>query len=416
MKIAVVGAGVSGLVAAHLLARRHDVTVFEANAYAGGHTHTHTVVTESGEHRVDTGFMVYNDRNYPNFERLLAQLGVGTQPSNMSFSVHGDNPEFEYAGHSPNALFAQRRHAVTPRFLGMLADVRRFQRAARALLRDGSEPGPSLGEWLEQQRFGEAFVERVIVPQASAVWSADPRQMWSFPARFLAAFFDNHGLLHLHGRPCWRSVSGGARSYVERIVAPFGARRLRLATPIQTIRRNEDAVEVAPRGGEPERFDHVVVGAHADQALRMLGDASEREHEVLGAFPYQPNDAVLHSDRSLLPRRRRAWASWNYHLLDAPTGRTTVTYHLNRLQDLRADRELCVSLNMSDAIDPDQVIARMTYDHPVYTQAGMDAQRRWEEVSGVRRTWFCGAYWGWGFHEDGVVSALRVAERLGCRL
>ncbi len=410
MRIAVVGGGVSGLVAAHLLHQRHDVWVFEALDRPGGHTNTIRVDTADATHWVDTGFIVFNDRNYPRFERLLRRLGVAWQPSTMSFGVSDEAGDFEYASSSPNALFAKRAHLVTPRFHRMLADVVRFQRAGAALLR--SREDPSLARWLEQQRFSRAFVEHVIVPQASAVWSADPGQMWTFPARFLAEFFENHGMLALRDRPRWRTIRGGSHRYVEALVAPWRD-RLRLGTPVRAIHRHADHVTVTPDGGEPERFDQVVLASHSDQALAMLADATPREHEILGAIPYQPNEAVLHTDARLLPRRRRAWASWNYHLLDEPTDRPAVTYHMNRLQSLRTDRELCVTLNRTAAIDPARVIRTIAYAHPVYTSAGQAAQLRHAEVSGVGRTHFCGAYWGWGFHEDGVASAVRVAERLG---
>jgi predicted NAD/FAD-binding protein len=414
VRIAIVGAGVSGLVAAHLLGRQHDVCVFEASHYAGGHTNTIRVDTPNETHHVDTGFIVFNDRNYPGFERLLDRLGVAWQPSSMTFSVSDDRGDFEYNGSSPNGLFAKRAHLVTPWFHRMIADLARFNRSAKELLvRDGD--GPSLGQWLEQQRFSRPFVERLIVPQASAVWSADPHQMWSFPARFLAEFFDNHGMLSLRGRPQWRTVRGGSARYVEALIRDFGG-RIALNTPVTSVARASDHVLVTPRGGEPQRFDEVVLATHSDQALALLHDASDREHEVLGAIPYQANEAVLHTDVSLLPRRRRAWASWNYHLLDRPAPQTTVTYHMNRLQSLNAEREFCVTLNRTSEIDPRHVIRKIAYAHPVYTADGVTAQRRFEEISGANRTHFCGAYWGWGFHEDGVVSAQRVAERFGARL
>jgi uncharacterized protein len=415
MRIAIVGAGVSGLVVAHLLDRRHDVTVFEAGAYAGGHTNTIRVDTPNETHEVDTGFIVFNDRNYPNFERLLATLGVAWQESTMSFSVSDGIGQFEYSGASPNGLFANRRHLIAPWFHRMVADLVRFNRAARELLAvDDPGRGPSLGEWLERQRFSRAFIDRLIVPQASAVWSADPRQIWTFPARFLAEFFDHHGMLGLRGRPRWRVIAGGSKRYVDALTAPF-AHRIRLRTPVDAITRGPGAVLVRPRGGEPERFDEVVLATHSDQALALLEDASPREREVLAAIPYQDNEAVLHTDTRMLPRRRRAWASWNYHLQPEPADRTTVTYHMNRLQSLRAEREICVTLNRTEAIDPALVIRKIAYAHPVYTDAGVQAQRRFEEISGWRRTHYCGAYWGWGFHEDGVRSALRVAERVGAR-
>jgi uncharacterized protein len=412
MRIAIVGAGVSGLLAAHLLHDRHEVTVFEAAARPGGHAHTVRVDLADETHWVDTGFVVFNDRNYPRFERLLDRLGVATQPTDMSFGVSDERGRFEYASTSPNGVFARRANLVSPAFLRMLAEVPRFQRESRALL--ASDEDPSLAEWLERRRFSRAFVERLIVPQAAAVWSADPRQMWSFPARFLAEFFANHGMLDLRGRPQWRTVTGGSRRYVDALVAPF-RERLRPATPVRAIRRHDSHVTVQPRGGEPERFDAVVLATHADQALGLLDDATPREREVLGAIPYQPNEAVLHTDRRLLPRRRRAWASWNFHLLDVPAGRPAVTYHMNRLQSLRASEELCVTLNRTEAIDPARIVATFAYAHPVYTSEGVAAQRRHSEISGRRRTHFCGAYWSWGFHEDGVASAVRVAAELGGR-
>lgn len=411
MDIAVIGAGVSGLVAAHLLSRAHNVTVFEANEYAGGHTNTVRVDTEHQTYWVDTGFIVFNDRNYPNFELLLSRLGVTWQPSNNSFSVADEYGNFEYSSASINGLFAKRLHFAAPRFHGMLVDVARFLRDARDLLDDDSV-SPSLGDWVSQKRYSRLFVEGVLVPLVSAVWSTDPRQMWNFPARFMAEFFDNHGMLSLRNRPRWRTVVGGSHRYVEALTRPLGD-RLRLSAPIRAIRRYSDHVTVAPRGGESVRFDEVVIATHSDQALAILTDADAREREVLGSIPYQPNETVLHTDVRLLPRRRRAWASWNYHLLATPAGRATVTYHMNRLQSLRADREFCVTLNRTAAIDPAKVIRTFSYAHPVYTREGHAAQARHGEISGHNRTHFCGAYWSWGFHEDGVTSAMRVAERLG---
>jgi uncharacterized protein len=412
MRIAIIGAGVSGLVAAHLLHDRHEVSVFEAGARPGGHADTVRVDTADATHWVDTGFIVFNDRNYPRFERLLDRLGVATQPARMSFGVSSEDGAFEYASTSPNGLFATRANLVSPRFHRMLRDVRRFQREARDLL--ASDEDPALAEWLERRGFSPAFVERLIVPQAAAVWSADPRQMWSFPARFLAEFFDNHGMLGVRGRPRWRAVTGGSHRYVDALVRPFRD-RLRLRTPVRAIARGPGDVTVTPVAGAPERFDEVILATHSDHALALLADATAREHAVLGAIPYQRNEAVLHTDERLLPRRRRAWASWNYHLLEAPSGRPTVTYHMNRLQSLDAPVELCVTLNRTDAIDPAKVIRTVEYAHPVYTSAGAAAQRRHHEINGRRRTHFCGAYWGWGFHEDGVASAVRVAEALGGR-
>lgn len=408
MRIAIIGTGVSGLVCAHMLHGDHELVVFEAHERAGGHTNTVHVETDTEAYDLDTGFIVFNDRNYPNFERLLDELAVPTQPSQMSFGV-SDGVNFEYSSVSPNGLFANRVHAITPSFQRMIADLVRFHGDARRLL--ASEESPSLRDWLVRQRYSRAFVERLIVPQASAVWSADPAQMWSFPARFLVEFFDNHGMLGFRNRPRWRTITGGSRNYVEVITRPW-RERLRLSTRVTGVARHCDHVTVFSRGQEPERFDAVVIATHSDQALALLADSSERERELLGAIPYQRNEAVLHTDRSLLPRRRRAWASWNFHLGADATGRCTVTYHMNRLQSLCADREFCVTLNRTEAIDPDQIIQKVQYAHPVYTPAGVAAQARHHEISGRNRTHYCGAYWGWGFHEDGVNSALRVVREL----
>jgi predicted NAD/FAD-binding protein len=404
VRIAIVGSGIAGLTCAHVLHRRHEITLFEADDRLGGHTNTVRVDLADETHHVDTGFIVHNDRNYPGFRRLLAELGVATQPSEMSFSV-SDGAGFEYNGSSPNGLFACRAHLVRPSFHRMVRDLVRFNREARGLIGlNGS--GPSLGAFLEAGGYSRAFVERLIVPQASAVWSADPAQMWDFPASFLAEFFDNHGMFELRGRPRWHTVAGGAKTYVDALAAPL-AGRIRLSAPVRAIRRGPDAVEV-----DGERFDAVVIAAHSDQALAMLADPSAVEVEVLGAIPYQRNEAVLHTDGRLLPQRQRAWASWNFHLEDRPAGRTTVTYHMNRLQSLRSRTQLCVTLNRSEAIDPAKVIRTIGYAHPVFTRKGVAAQARWGEISGRDRIHYCGAYWGFGFHEDGVASALRVCERL----
>ncbi len=408
MKIAIVGTGVSGLVAAHLLHREHELTVYEAGARIGGHTNTVRVDFEDETHWVDTGFIVFNDRNYPNFEALLAELGVASQPSHMSFSV-SDGRDFEYAG-TPRGVFARPGHLLSPSFLGMLRDWHRFNREARALI-GMNGTAPSLGVWLEKKGFSQHFVERLIVPQASAVWSSDPEQMWDFPASFMAEFFENHGMFSLRDRPRWRTVSGGSISYVEAITAPWRD-RIRLRAPVQRIERIGSGVRIEAEGCESEDFDQVVIATHSDQALALLADPSEAEHEILGAIPYQRNEAVLHTDTALLPRRRAAWSSWNFHLTPEPARGTTVTYWMNNLQRLRSKRELLVTLNRGEEIDPEQVLRRFSYKHPVYTAEGVAAQARHGEISGIRNTHFCGAYWGWGFHEDGVLSAIRACERI----
>lgn len=408
MRVAIVGAGVSGLTAAYRLADEHEVVVFEAADYAGGHANTVEVETESGPLAVDTGFIVYNDRNYPNFERLLAELGVPTQPSEMSFGV-SDGAGFEYNGSSANGLFAQRSNLARPSFHRMIRDLVRFNREALELLE--SDHDPSLREWLDERGYSDGFIERLIVPQAAAVWSADPEQMWSFPARFMLEFFDNHGVLGFRDRPQWRTITGGSRVYVEALLRSVQG-SVRLSTAVQSVARFDTHVSVRA-GGSVERFDSVVFATHSDQALSLLADPSEAERELLGAIPYQPNQAVLHTDRSILPHRRRAWASWNYHLDTANPGLPTVTYHMNRLQSLRSEQELCVTLNRTESIEPAKIIRQIQYAHPVYTREGVAAQARVDEISGHRRTHFCGAYWGWGFHEDGVASAVRVVDEIG---
>jgi predicted NAD/FAD-binding protein len=326
----------------------------------------------------------------------------------MSFSVSDGRGEFEWAA-TPIGLFANLGHIVDPSFHRMLRDLRRFFREARTLIGTNGD-GPSLREFCAERGYSEYFVERLIVPQVSAVWSADPEQLWSFPASFIAEFFANHGSLQLVGRPRWHTVTGGSQRYVEALTAPF-AGDIRTNTPVRAVRRGFDGVEVAWDGGS-ERFDSVVFACHSDQALRMLADPTQAETEVLGAIPYQENSTVLHTDESLMPRRRAAWASWNYHLADEPTGRTTVTYAMNRLQSLKADRQFLVTLNRDGDIDPAKVLERTTYAHPVYTRESVAAQHRWEEIS-RGRTHYCGAYWRWGFHEDGVWSALRACEAIG---
>jgi uncharacterized protein len=328
----------------------------------------------------------------------------------MSFSVSAEAEDFEYSSHGLRGLLAQPSNLARPRFLRMVGDYVRFNHAARALLADPDDER-SLHAFLDDEGFSPSFVERLLVPQAAAVWSADPDQMWSFPARFLVQFFAHHGMLSLTDRPRWSTITGGSARYVEALTAPF-ADRIRVRSPIAAVTRYPTHVDVVPEGGPVEEFDEVVLAAHADEALALLTDPSPAEAEILGAFPYQPNEAVLHTDRALLPRRRAAWAAWNYHLPAQPRGRCAVTYYMNHLQSLDADRPFCVTLNRTAAIDPAQVIRVIPYAHPVFTRAAMAAQERHAEISGVERTHYCGAYWRWGFHEDGVASAHQAVARM----
>lgn len=417
MQLAIIGTGISGALCAALLAGEHEITVFEAGDHVGGHTNTVDVELDGRRFAVDTGFIVYNDWTYPNFTRLLEKLCVATQPSDMSFSVRCERSGLEYCGSTLNALFAQRSNLLRPSFHRMIRDILRFNKEAPELLESADE-SLQLGEYLDARGYSREFLEHYILPMGGAIWSAEARRMRSFPARYFVQFFQNHGMLSVDERPQWRVVRGGSQRYMQALTRGFRD-RIRVRTPVASIRRFDDHVEVTSKGSPPngsmrERFDHVVIAAHSDQALAMLADASSAEREVLGAIPYQPNEAVLHTDSSVLPRRKRAWASWNYHLgASGPEAGVAVTYWMNRLQSLDAPAEFCVTLNDVSRIDPARVIRRIRYHHPVYTVAGVAAQKRWGEISGIGRTHFCGAYWGFGFHEDGVKSALAVARSFG---
>jgi len=404
MKIAVVGTGIAGNVAARRLHGEHDITVYEAGRHIGGHTHTHDIGHAGRRWNIDTGFIVFNDWTYPNFIALLDELGVASQPSNMSFSVRDERSDIEYNGTTLNTLFAQRSNLLRPSFLGMVRDIMRFNREAPALMASGDDT-LTLGDYLRAGNYGQPFVERYIVPMGAAIWSTDPASMQAFPARFFVRFFHNHGMLSVDHRPTWRVVRGGSARYVEKLVAPFRD-RIRLQAPVEWIRRLPDQVLLKARGAAAERYDAVFLACHSDEALRALADPSSAEREVLGAIPYQENEAVLHTDTRLLPRRRLAWAAWNYHVRRADDHQVALTYNMNILQGLDAREPFLVTLNRSDDIDPAKVIRRVTYHHPLFTPAGVAAQARQGEINGPLRTFYCGAYWRNGFHEDGVVSAL----------
>lgn len=415
MKIAVLGTGISGLVAAYLLHRQHDLTVFEANDYVGGHTNTIKVETENGPVFVDAGFIVHNDWTYPNFIRLLETLGVETRPTSMSFSVTSAQTGLEYSSASINCQFAQRRNFLRPSFYRLLLDILRFNREALSLLEDSVNDTLTVGEYLRQRGWSQSFRDHYLVPMAGAIWSASPKQLEQFPIRFILEFYRNHGMLNVFKRPQWRVIAGGSYRYVEALTAGFRD-RIRLRCPVHGIRRTGDGVLVQPREGREERFDHVIVACHADQALRLLRDPSALEQDLLSAFPYQRNEAVLHTDTSLLPRNRRAWASWNYRVPKEDQSAVAVTYNMNILQGLQTPDVYCVTLNETSAIDPIRIVRRITYHHPTYNARQAEAQRRHQEVINVRRTSYCGAYWGYGFHEDGVRSALEVCKQFGATL
>ena len=416
MRIAIVGSGIAGMTAAHLLRQQgHDVHVFETDGRPGGHAHTVTVDLPGGPVAADTGFLVYNERTYPLFTRLLADLGVASHPSDMSFSLSDLRCGLEWRGTSLSTVFAQRRNAARPAFLAMLADVIRFNRLARRLLADPSAPSGTLADLLEGHRWSQGFLDWYLVPLGSAIWSADPETFTRIPARTFAEFFSRHGLLGPGDQPAWRTVTGGSTRYVHKILEPFRNRgRLHLGSGVTKVRRHPDGPELLlPEG--PATFDHVVLATHSDQALELLGDPTDEERAVLGAIRYQPNRATLHTDATLLPQNRRAWASWNYLRPEGPAQGATLTYYLNRLQGFDADRPVLVTLNRDDEIDPDKVVARFDYAHPVIDQATVAVQQRQRALSAGSVS-FCGAYWGYGFHEDGVRSALTVCARFGARL
>jgi predicted NAD/FAD-binding protein len=404
MRIAVIGSGISGMVAAFHLSRDHEISVFEAGDYIGGHTHTVDVELGGRRHSVDTGFIVFNDWTYPNFIRLLDELQVPWQPSDMSFSVRCEKSGLEYNGTSINSLFAQRRNLVRPSFLRMVADIMKFNRLAPALLREGAE-GISLGDYLDRGGYSRYFVDHYIIPMGAAIWSARPADMLDFPARFFVEFFANHGFLSVSDRPTWRVIQGGSREYIKRLTAPY-AQRIHLNTPVAGVQRQPHKVSIRLRNGSVEHFDQVFMACHSDQALKLLSDPSREEREILGAIGYQANEALLHTDVRLMPRRPLAWAAWNYHLPVVPHDRVTVTYNMNILQRLDASSQLLLSLNRNADVEARSVLGSYVYHHPIYTAAAVAAQQRRHEINGAQRTYYCGAYWGYGFHEDGVKSAL----------
>jgi predicted NAD/FAD-binding protein len=407
MRVAVIGSGIAGLASARLLSRKHAVTLFETNAYPGGHTHTHAIHMDGRDYTVDTGFIVHNRAHYPLLSALFDELGVETQPTTMSFSVRNQATGLEYNAANLDTLFCQRRNLLSPRFLGMIRDLMRFYREAPALLEESGE-GPTLGEYLERGGYGAAFRDEHLVPMASALWSSPSAAVLGFPAHYLVQFMANHQMLSLSGRPEWRVVTGGSRRYVDAMRARWSVDE-RLNTPVLAVRRHDDTVDVVTAAGT-EAFDEVVLACHSNQALALLADADDTERSILGAMTYQANDTVLHTDASLLPRSRKAWAAWNAFIPADPGDACTVSYCMNLLQGFSSPEPFVVTLNRSNAIDPKRILRRMSYEHPVYTHASVAAQTRKAEIQGRRRVWFAGAYWGWGFHEDGIRSAVELAH------
>ncbi|AVV85850.1 NAD(P)/FAD-dependent oxidoreductase [Shewanella putrefaciens] len=413
--IAIVGTGISGLTCGHLLSESHKVTVFEANDYIGGHTATVDIHHQGQNYAIDTGFIVFNDRTYPRFERLLARLKVKILPTEMSFSVHNTLTGLEYNGHHFSSLFAQKRNIFNPRFWTFLREILRFNKSCKAIYQQDKYPEGNLGDFLEREHFSPFFAEHYILPMGAAIWSSSIEDMRAFSLRFFIRFFEHHGLLNVSDRPQWYVLEGGSRSYIPDLIAPF-KESIHLNSPVSAIERQHDGVRLLVKG-EWLEFDEVILACHSDQALRMLMDPTSTEKAVLGDLQYQDNDVVLHTDTRILPQRKAAWASWNYRLDGDLKRPASVTYNMNILQQLPANAPtFCITLNQSELIDEAKVLRRFTYAHPVFNEASLKAQARREEISGHNHTHFAGAYWHNGFHEDGVRSALDVCAHFGVEL
>lgn len=413
MKVAIVGSGISGLGCAHRLAsQRHDVAVFEASDRIGGHTATYDVKVGTRRYAIDTGFIVYNNQTYPNFIDLMDSLGVATKATSMGFSVSDDATGLEYAGNNLNALFAQRANLVSPRFLSMVRDILRFNKESVLDLQAGTlGTGETLGAYLQRKRYSKAFCDKYLLAMTSAIWSADFSDARDFPVEFFIRFFRNHGLLQVRNRPQWRVIEGGSREYIQPLIFGFED-RIFVNHAVRRVERPPGRSPVLTfQDGSQKVFDQVVLATHSDQALGMLADPTPQEKSILGAIPYRDNDVVLHTDHRLLPKNRKTWSSWNYRMRPG-NNRAVVTYNMNILQGINAPETFCVTLNDTDSINPARILGRFNYAHPQFTVAGVAAQERWAEINGVNKTWYCGAYWHNGFHEDGLVSGLRVAEAL----
>jgi predicted NAD/FAD-binding protein len=416
MKIAIIGTGISGLTTAYLLNKKHAVTVFEKNDYVGGHTHTHNINLNNKNYAVDSGFICYNENTYPNFIKLLKILGVESQKTTMGFSVKSKKKKLEYAGNSLNSLFSQRKNIFSISFLWMIRDILLFNKNAKKDLATISLK-LTLGEYLKNNNYSKAFIYNYIVPMGAAIWSTKATSMLDISALFFIRFFDNHGLLQINNRPNWWVIKGGSKEYVKKLVSSF-KENIRLSSPVYSINRTDEKIEIklSSDNAQIETFDAVVIATHSDQALKLLSDKTSLEEEILSALPYQKNEALLHTDHSVLPKNKLAWASWNYNLDQEPEAPIALTYNMNILQSFNATETFCVTLNSNGLINPTKVIKKLKYDHPLFTVKGIAAQKRKNEISGVNNTYFCGAYWRNGFHEDGVVSALDVAKQFGISL
>ena len=412
MKIAIIGSGISGLTSAYLLNRNHDITVFEANDYIGGHTHTHNIKIKDKEYAVDTGFIVYNERTYPNFIKLLDTLGVERQLSTMGFSVKSASEDYEYAGESLNGLFAKRSNIFRPGFLRMLYEMYHFGKKSDSTGL-GLDASITLGTYLRSENYSNEFINYFIIPMGAAIWSTPANKVLDMPAYFFIKFFYNHGMLEIMNRPKWWVIKDGSSAYIKKIIKGFES-KINLSSPIRTVSRLDNGIEIETADSKkPLMFDAVVFATHSDQALGMLKDPTEKEKDILSSIPYQKNEVLLHTDSSVLPKRRLAWASWNYQLDSNPENPVVLTYNMNILQSLDCDEIFCVTLNDYQSVDKSKVLKKITYHHPLFTVKGVEAQKRKLEISGVNNTYYCGAYWHNGFHEDGVASAIEVCKHFG---
>ena len=412
MKIAIIGSGISGLTSAYLLNRNHDITVFEANDYIGGHTHTHNIKIKNKEYAVDTGFIVYNERTYPNFIKLLDTLGVERQLSTMGFSVKSASEDYEYAGESLNSLFAKRSNIFRLGFLRMLYEMYRFGKKSDSTGL-GLDVSITLGTYLRSENYSNEFINYFIIPMGAAIWSTPANKVLDMPAYFFIKFFYNHGMLEIINRPKWWVIKDGSSAYIKKIIKGFES-KINLSSPIRTVSRLDNGIEIEiANSKKPLIFDAVVFATHSDQALGMLKDPTEKEKDILSSIPYQKNEVLLHTDSSVLPKRKLAWASWNYQLDSNPESPVVLTYNMNILQSLDCDETFCVTLNDHQSVDKSKVLKKITYHHPLFTVKGIEAQKRKLEISGVNNTYYCGAYWHNGFHEDGVASAIEVCKHFG---
>ncbi|MFM2589552.1 NAD(P)/FAD-dependent oxidoreductase [Vibrio sp. TBV020] len=413
MKIAIIGTGISGLTCGYYLHRQHDITLYEANDYIGGHTATVDVEVDGRDYAVDTGFIVYNDRTYPNFMALLDEIGVEGTPSQMSFSVRNDSNGLEYNGHTLSTLFAQRRNWFNPKFYSFILEILRFNRMVKEVATEGDKGLMTLGDFLSKHQFSDYFSENYILPMGAAIWSSTLADMRAFPLQFFARFFLNHGLLDITNRPQWYVIKGGSREYIVPLTEGFSD-KIKLNSPVESVHRDAAGATIHVNG-EVERFDHVIFACHSDQAKELLSDIGSIESDVLAGLCYQANEVILHTDEQLLPKRKAAWASWNYWLDGSSSEQSrapTLTYNMNILQHIDSPHTFCVSLNSSDQINSDKILKRFVYHHPVFNLETINSQARRSEINGVTNTWFCGAYWYNGFHEDGVRSALDVVREI----